>query len=64
MDHFQSEMDLALWLQGSWILSARLSPGPGSLGLGTLGLEEGQATPESFPQELHIGSCGRILKGG
>lgn len=31
--------------------------------LGTLGLEEGQATPEPFPQELHVGRCGRVLKG-
>lgn len=30
---------------------------------GTLGLEEGQATPEPFSQELHVGRCGRVLKG-
>lgn len=32
--------------------------------LGSLGLEEGQATPESLPQELHVGGCGWVLKGG
>lgn len=40
-----------------WIPSASFSPGP-------LGLEEGQATPESLPQELHVGGCGWVLKGG
>lgn len=31
---------------------------------GTLGLEEGQATPESLLQELHVGGRGWVFKGG
>lgn len=31
---------------------------------GTLGLEEGQATPKALLQELHIRGCGRVFKGG
>lgn len=32
--------------------------------LGSLGLEEGQATPESLFQKLHVRGCGWVLKGG
>ena len=31
---------------------------------GSLGLEEGQAAPEALLQELHVGGCGRVFKGG
>lgn len=31
--------------------------------LGTLGLEEGQATPEPLPQELQVSGRGWVLKG-
>lgn len=30
----------------------------------TLGLEEGQAAPKAFLQELHVGGRGRVFKGG
>ena len=31
---------------------------------GALGLEEGQAAPEALLQELQVGGCGRVFKGG
>lgn len=54
-----------LWRWGTWGLSTRSRPAwlPTSPA-DTLGVEVGQPAPESLLQELHVGGCGRIFKGG